>query len=370
MSKQSHLICKETIPVNGGHPRVSGQDILAKFAGSIRTAVAQLVVASAVQMPKVAVNSASILDYLDIEDGKKLIDVPELRQDQPNRNCMCKGPACVCCVDFNITLVDLGGPADQLGPRQDQLNRNCMCKGPACVCCVDFNITLVDLGGPADQLEPRQEQLNRNFICKGPACVCCVDFNITLVDLGGPGCVHMKYVSPEEGFSVNVSYGKNLIHSSKIQGANPAPICLEVFGKFAQVCAKFSDLAPTADGLRGCLGLEPKLLGESQLEFPIGCFKSTSGGMEMEEPPAETEETTEESEDNSTESSGGFDAETFLLGVYQTAEQGVAFLSSLLDLPNKLNSTRPATTTTTAKPEQTSSSSTRGGKNLKHPNQL
>lgn len=34
------------------------------------------------------------------------------------------------------------------------------------------------------------------------------------------GCVHMKYVSPEEGFSVNVSYGKNLIHSSKIQGNN------------------------------------------------------------------------------------------------------------------------------------------------------
>lgn len=28
----------------------------------------------------------------------------------------------------------------------------------------------------------------------------------------------MKYVSPEEGFSVKVSYGKNLIHNSKIQG--------------------------------------------------------------------------------------------------------------------------------------------------------
>ncbi|KAJ2947740.1 hypothetical protein O0L34_g9515 [Tuta absoluta] len=241
-------------------------------------------------------NSASILDYLDIDDGKKLIDVPELRQDQPNRNCMCKGPACVCCVDFNITLVDLGGP----------------------------------------------------------------------------GCVHMKYVSPEEGFSVNVSYGKNLIHSSKIQGANPAPICLEVFGKFAQVCAKFSDLAPTADGLRGCLELEPKLLGESQLEFPIGCFKSTAGGMEMEEPPAETEETTEAAEDNSTESSNsGFDAETFLLGVYQTAEQGVAFLSSLLNLPNKLNSTRPITTTTTGKPEEfASTGASRGAKSLKHPNLL
>lgn len=28
----------------------------------------------------------------------------------------------------------------------------------------------------------------------------------------------MKYLSPEEGFSVNVSYGKNLIHSSQMKG--------------------------------------------------------------------------------------------------------------------------------------------------------
>ncbi|CAK1544582.1 unnamed protein product [Leptosia nina] len=231
------------------------------------------------------VHSASILDFLDWDDGKKLIEVPELRNDQPNRNCLCKGPACVCCVDFNITFVDLGGP----------------------------------------------------------------------------GCVHMKYLSPDDGFSVNVSYGKNLLHTSKIQGTNPAPICLQVFGKFAQVCAKFSDLAPTADGLRGCLELEPRLLGEAQLDFPIGCFKSTPGGMEMEDPPAEpeAEETTEAPEENA------FDAETFLASVYQTAEQGVALLSSLLDIPIKRNST-----TTVAPPTTSEASQRRGPKNLKHPNQL
>lgn len=48
-------------------------------------------------------------------------------------------------------------------------------------------------------------------------------------------------------------------------------------------------MAPTADGLRGCLQLEPVLLGETQLDFPIGCFKSTEGGMEMEDPPEEPE---------------------------------------------------------------------------------
>ncbi|KAL0851359.1 hypothetical protein ABMA28_007176 [Loxostege sticticalis] len=228
------------------------------------------------------------------------------------------------------------------------------------------------------EVPKQREQNDRTCACKGPACVCCVNFNITIVDLGGPGCVHMKYISPEEGFSVNVSYGKNLLHSAKIQGTNPAPICLEVFGRFAQVCAKFSDMAPTADGLRGCLELEPRILGDKQLEFPIGCFRSKSGGMEMEDPPAESEtETTTEEEEESTDSedSTGFNAESFLLEIYQTAEQGVAFLSSLLDLPNKLNSTRPATTeaTTVKTDDETTASPTsqrRGPKFIKHPNQL
>lgn len=53
-------------------------------------------------------------DFFDFDDSKKLIEVPELRADQPNRNCLCKGPACVCCVDFNITIVDLGGPGKEV----------------------------------------------------------------------------------------------------------------------------------------------------------------------------------------------------------------------------------------------------------------
>ncbi|GBP13202.1 hypothetical protein EVAR_93155_1 [Eumeta japonica] len=225
--------------------------------------------------------------------------------------------------------------------------------------------------------ELRNEQNNRNCMCKGPACVCCVNFNITLVDLGGPGCVHMKYLSPEDGFSVNVSYGKNLLHSSKIQGANPQPICLDLFSKFAQLCARFSELAPTSDGLRGCLQFEPKILGDTQLEFPMGCFRSTSGGMEMEEPAtSDQEEQTSEDTTEETENSNGFDAEAFLLGVYQTAEQGVAFLSSLLDLPNKLNSTKPQSNseTTTESEEETTTptqpSQRRAPKTLRHPNQL
>lgn len=85
--------------------------------------------------------------------------------------------------------------------------------------------------------------------------------------------------------------------------------------------------------------------------------------------------TTEENttEENNTDENNGFDAETFLLGVYQTAEQGVAFLSSLFDLPNKLNTTSPIKPeASTATPIETKSAegSQRAPKNLKHPNQL
>lgn len=82
------------------------------------------------------------------------------------------------------------------------------------------------------------------------------------------------------------------------------------------------------------------------------------------------ENTTEE---NNTDENNGFDAETFLLGVYQTAEQGVAFLSSLLDLPSKFNTTSPINPgATTATPVETTSAEgvQRAPKNLKHPNQL
>lgn len=82
---------------------------------------------------------------------------------------------------------------------------------------------------------------------------------------------------------------------------------------------------------------------------------------------------TEGGDENTEENQSGFDAENFLLGVYQTAEQGVAFLSSLLDLPNKLNSTRPIAKpdATTAEPVTSpESAQRRGPKNLKHPNLL
>lgn len=41
------------------------------------------------------------------------------------------------------------------------------------------------------------------------------------------------------------------------------------------MCARFYELLPTDDGLRGCVNLEPMLLGEAQLKLPVGCVRST-----------------------------------------------------------------------------------------------
>lgn len=101
----------------------------------------------------------------------------------------------------------------------------------------------------------------RNCLCNGPSCICCVDFNMSFIDLGGPGCVRMNYISPDDGIAINVSYGDSQLHSQTVRGPDPAPTCLNLFSRIAQMCARFSHLLPTDDGLRGCVVLEPKLLG-------------------------------------------------------------------------------------------------------------
>jgi hypothetical protein len=97
------------------------------------------------------------------------------------------------------------------------------------------------------------------------------------------GCVRMKYISQDEGIAVNVSYGESLLHSEQVKGPNPEPTCMSLLANLAQVCARFSDLQPYNDGLRGCLLLEPKLLGDVTTSFNIGCFTMGPEGMKLEE---------------------------------------------------------------------------------------
>lgn len=129
-------------------------------------------------------------------------------------------------------------------------------------------------------MEAKEEEIGpSNCICNGPSCICCIDFNMTYIDLGGPGCVRLKYLSAEEGIALNVSFGDSVLHSQRVKGPDPAPTCLNMFARLAQMCARFSELLPTDDGLRGCLQLEPMLLGEVQVELPLGCFRMSPKGV-------------------------------------------------------------------------------------------
>ena len=71
-------------------------------------------------------------------------------------------------------------------------------------------------------------------------------------------------------------------------GANPEPSCIDILSDLAQLCARFSDLAPTSDGLRWCLQLEPTLLGDVQAQYQVGCFRMGPDGMAVDPPTTNT----------------------------------------------------------------------------------
>ncbi|CAD7076910.1 unnamed protein product [Hermetia illucens] len=209
----------------------------------------------------------------------------------------------------------------------------------------------------------------RNCVCNGPSCICCLDFNISLVDLGGPGCVRMTYLSPEEGIDLNVSYGEDLIHSERVKGPDPEPTCLNLLSSFAQICARFNELLPTDSGLRGCIQFEPTILGEPQIEFPMGCFRMGPEGMKVVDPPPVEQEkekpveaaqseakpdkapgTPEESENE--EIVAGLNADDILAVVNDTANKGIALITDWLGIgPESAKNSTVEVETTTAKQE-------------------
>lgn len=173
--------------------------------------------------------------------------------------------------------------------------------------------------------------------------LCQNDLNFQIISAG---CVRLKYLSPEDGIAINVSYGESLLHNEIVKGPDPAPSCLNIFAKLAQMCARFHGLLPTDDGMRGCVTLEPMLLGETQLEMPMGCFRMGPHGMEVIQSPAEVIQEQQPESDKvdangtSSEAEGpdslaGFSAVDILAAVNESAEQGIALLSDWLGLaPN------------------------------------
>ncbi|CAH0562486.1 unnamed protein product [Brassicogethes aeneus] len=243
-----------------------------------------------------------------------------------------------------------------------------------------YTANILDFLWENTEVERRDESVDqsstsqKSCVCNGPQCMCCVDFNLTYIDLGGPGCVQMKYISQSEGIALNVSYGESLLHSETVKGPNPEPTCMNLLVNLAQVCARFLDLQPKEDGLRGCLVLEPKLLGDVTATFAIGCFTMGPKGMKMEQtnntitPPIENEIAT-----NTTQSETGLNEEELIATVNETAEQGLAFFGNLLGLAfGKPDTNNADTETTTAKIIESTNTPTqsRKVKQLFKPNNL
>uniref|UniRef100_A0A182NTN4 DUF4773 domain-containing protein n=1 Tax=Anopheles dirus TaxID=7168 RepID=A0A182NTN4_9DIPT len=225
------------------------------------------------------------------------------------------------------------------------------------LCSAALSASILDyLSLATDEAEAKEEEVGpSNCLCNGPSCICCIDFNMTLIDLGGPGCVRLKYLSADEGIALNVSYGDSVLHSQRVKGPDPPPTCLNVFSSLAQMCARFSELLPTDEGLRGCLQLEPMLLGDVQIELPLGCFRMGPKGMEViksaeeqikEQIPSETsEETTspapvaaveeKPTTGNSTSALSLLDnlsTADILAAVSESTDEGIAMISNWLGL--------------------------------------
>lgn len=142
-----------------------------------------------------------------------------------------------------------------------------------------------------------------------------------------------------------MSYGESLLHNEIVKGPDPAPSCLNIFAQLAQMCARFYELLPTDDGLRGCVNLEPMLLGQAQLELPVGCFRMGPNGMQViesatdvikEQQPNEeddkTSPTTETPSEEGPETLAGFNAADILAAVNDSAEEGISLLSNWFGL--------------------------------------
>lgn len=178
-------------------------------------------------------------------------------------------------------------------------------------------------------------------------------------------------MSAEEGIAINVSYGESLLHNEIVKGPDPAPSCLNIFAKLAQMCARFQGLMATDDGMRGCVKLEPMLLGEPQLELPIGCFRMGPNGMEViqssEEVIQEQNPSLPEADkDKNTNANGtseeildGLTAADILTAVNESAEQGIALLTNWLGLAPNATADEAAN----ADPAQNSVTPVAGGDN-------
>ena len=98
---------------------------------------------------------------------------------------------------------------------------------------------------------------------------------------------------------LNVSYGDSVLHSQTVTNKTKKGTCMPLLSYFAEICARFSDLKESGDGMVGCLNFEPTFLGEVTAQYPVGCFNMGPNGMTVDKTIGnltDTDETSKEEE--------------------------------------------------------------------------
>lgn len=153
----------------------------------------------------------------------------------------------------------------------------------------------------------------------------------------------MKYLSQSEGVALNLTVGKSLVKTAKVNASNPdQSVCLSMFGSVAKICARFNGLIKSAnDGLVGCLQIQPKVFGQVPIDFDFPCFEFADAQeikiidapkIDPVEEEKDDESEVVEATTNSTDTIAGFKVEDILNVVSKTADRGISIIQGWLGL--------------------------------------
>ncbi|XP_008485049.1 histone-lysine N-methyltransferase SETD1B-like, partial [Diaphorina citri] len=87
-------------------------------------------------------------------------------------------------------------------------------------------------------------------------------------------CVNIQYAAFDQSLEFNMTFGENELHSQSVDVDSIEPVCMNLVGDvpIAYICATLSKFKLAGDRMRGCVHLEPSILGETQARYFVGCF--------------------------------------------------------------------------------------------------
>lgn len=72
-----------------------------------------------------------------------------------------------------------------------------------------------------------------------------------------------------------------IFHVLYVTVGGPSISCMDILLDLAQMCAKFTGIETTSEGMKACASLVPSFLGDPQEGFQLGCFSMGSQGMRL-----------------------------------------------------------------------------------------